>query len=410
MGENMKSASLPVKKNVEVPFWFNPYSELYKLVYDEVCEPVKIDQKKSCTALIVGVFEKKETSEEILFQMQELKELVEVLGHICNDKIIQKVDKKNRTFYLGKGKLQELSELVKEKNIDYVVCNDEITPVQFRQIIDWTRVPVIDRTLIALELFARHSYSKESKLQVEIAQMKYLLPRINSISVSKKNAGDRKNGAFLNRGSGESIYELNQRKIKQRINRLQREIEKSKNSKIVQNKKRSNAYKIILVGYTNAGKTSIMNMLSHNDFEVSDQLFVTTFNRFRKIGTLQKKDVLIGDTVGFVSKLPSTWLEGFDSTIQDIISADVVLNVIDAGDPFRKYKEKTVMEILDQVMVDNKKVVHVFNKMDHLGIEQTVLLKKENEHINCVFVSSLEKQDMIFLKSKVWEELNKKTK
>ncbi len=402
----MKSISSQVKKNEEIPFWFNPYSELYKLVYEEICEPINTKEKQICTAFIVGVFEKSETKESILFQMQELEEFVAVLGHDCYDRLIQRVGKKNRIFYLGKGKLQELRERIKNKNIDYIVCNDEITPVQFRQLIGEVRVPVIDRTLIALELFARHSFSKESKLQVQSAQMKYLLPRINSISAFSKNAGDRKNGAFLNRGKGESIYELNQRKIKERIMGLEKEIEKAKNSKIVQGKKRRDAYKVILTGYTNAGKTSIMNRLTHNQFEVNDQMFVTTFSRFRKMGILHERDVLLGDTVGFITKLPSIWLEGFESTIQDIRLADLILNVIDAKDIYRKFKEKTVREILVQLKVENKKIVNVFNKIDSLKEEEIVLLKKEQDNRNCIFVSSLKKKDMADLKEKIWEVLN----
>lgn len=286
------------------------------------------------------------------------------------------------------------------------MCNDEITPVQFRQLMDEVKVPVIDRTLIALELFARHSYSKESKLQVQSAQMKYLLPRINSISAFSKNVGDRKNGAFFNRGRGESVYELNQRKIKERIIGLEKEIKRSRNSKVVQSKKRENAYKVILAGYTNAGKTSIMNRLTNHQFEVNDQMFVTTFSRFRKIGVLHGRDVLLGDTVGFVTKLPSTWLEGFESTIQDISSADLILNVMDATDTFRKFKEKTVREILAQLKIENKKIVNVFNKTDGLREEQIVLLKKEQGKEDCIFVSSLKKKDMVYLKEKVWEVLN----
>lgn len=399
----MKSKSLPVKKNEEVPFWFNPYSELYKLVYEEVCVTEKTNEKQIISAVIVGVFEKSRRQEDILFEMQELEELVEVLGHTCSDRIIQRVDKKNRNFYLGKGKLQELSEIVKEKEIDYIVCNDEITPVQFRQMITGVRVPVVDRTLIALELFARQSSSRESKLQTQIAQMKYLLPRINSISIAKKGMGDRQNGTFFNRGSGESIYELNQRSINQKINKLQKEIEKSKNSKNVQNKKRENTYKVVLIGYTNAGKTSIMNMLTNNNFEVNNQMFVTTFSRFRRITTLYGRDILVGDTVGFVSKLPSTWLEGFASTIQDIISADLILNVIDAGDLFRGFKEKAVMEILTQLKLENKKIINVYNKMDRLDHSQITLLKNEKSDLGCIFVSAFDTQTMNNLRSEIIE-------
>lgn len=398
----MITKSLPIKEHEEVPFWFNPYNELYKLVYQDQCEKKEIDNKEQIRVLAVGVFLKKEPEEEIEFQMSELEELVEALGHTCVYRAVQRVDRKNRNFYLKKGKLIELREVIQTENIDYVICNDELFPVQFRDMINGARVPVIDRTLIVLELFDRQTQAKESKLQVKVAEMKYLAPRVSSITLAR-NSSDRQNGAYFSKGSGESIFELNQRKIKNKIEKLEKEIQKSKISKSVQNKKRQNALKTILVGYTNAGKTSIMNMLTKNDFKVSNQVFMTTSSVYRNIGNIGEKDLLVADTVGFIGHLPSTWIEGFYDTIQEIVSADLILHVVDASDKNVLKKVRIVNDILQDIGADTSNIYRVFNKSDSADIEAVQKHLKEEfpEYQQIMFISALKKTDVELLKSEV---------
>lgn len=188
-----------VEKSDEVPFWFNPYSELYELLFEKK-DNKEAEETDILKVILIGAFTKAESREDIQFEMDELKELVGVLGHQTKRIFIQRISKKSRTQYIGHGKMMEIRDYIESENISYVVCNNELSTLQYKTLSDLLKVPVIDRTMIVLEIFSRNARTKESKLQVQVALMRYLSSRINMVNASEKSVSDRSNGAFYNRG------------------------------------------------------------------------------------------------------------------------------------------------------------------------------------------------------------------
>lgn len=395
----MNINSQAVRKSDEVPFWFNPYSELYELLFEKKDGP-EVEETAALKVVLIGAFTKNESKENVQFEMDELKDLVGVLGHQTKYSFIQRIDKKSRTQYIGHGKMIEIKDYIENENISYVVCNNELSTLQHKTLSETFKVPVIDRTMIVLEIFSRNSRTKDCKLQVQIALMRYLSSRINMVNVSERNISDRSNSAFYNRGKGESIYELNQRKIKSKILHLEKEIDKIERSKSIQKKRRRNAVKLILVGYTNAGKTSVMNSLAGVQLNAGNQIFLTTESIYRKIGECEGRDVLVCDTVGFLSNLPTTWIEGFQMTIQEIIDADYILHIVDASDEHCIRKTKVTDELLDQIHVDKSKVILVYNKMDQI---ETNSIKDDGKSVACI--STFDKTTIEKLKRCIFERI-----
>ena len=400
----MKINSQAVRKSDEVPFWFNPFSELHELLFEKKDEN-EIGEADILKVVLVGAFSKKIPNESIQFEMDELNDLVGVLGHQTEQRFIQRIEKRSRTQYIGNGKMKEIREYIDKENISYVVCNHELSTLQYKTLSDTLKVPVIDRTMIVLEIFARNSRTKESKLQVQIALMRYLASRINMVNTSERSLSDRSNGAFYNRGKGESIYELNQRKIKNKILHIEKEIDKIEKSKSIQKKRRRDAVKLILVGYTNAGKTSVMNRLSGAQLNAGNQIFLTTESIYRKVGECAGKDVLVCDTVGFLSNLPTTWIEGFQTTIQEIEDADYILHVVDASDKHCVRKAKVTDELLDKMHIDKGKVILVYNKIDRIDVDSL-----EHNEKTAVYISTFDKSTIERLKCHIFERIEKDIK
>ena len=393
-----------VEKSDEVPFWFNPYSELYELLFEKK-DNKEAEETDILKVILIGAFTKAESREDIQFEMDELKELVGVLGHQTKRIFIQRISKKSRTQYIGHGKMMEIRDYIESENISYVVCNNELSTLQYKTLSDLLKVPVIDRTMIVLEIFSRNEHTKESKLQVQVALMRYLSSRINMVNASEKSVSDRSNGAFYNRGKGESIYELNQRKIKNKILHIEKEIDRIERSKSIQQKRRKNTIKLILVGYTNAGKTSVMNSLSGVHLNAGNQIFLTTESIYRKIGEHAGKDVLICDTVGFLSNLPTTWIEGFRTTIQEIGEADYILHIVDVSDEHYDRKMRVTEDLLEKIHVDKSSVILVYNKIDQIA---EYSLKDDGGEAVCI--STFDKNTIKKLRSYIFERIEEDDK
>lgn len=400
----MKINSRAVEKSDEVPFWFNPYSELYELLFEKKGGK-EIEEAGVLNVALVGAFSKDESNENIQFEMSELKELVGVLGHKTKHIFIQHISKKSRTHYIGSGKMIEIRDFIESENISYVVCNNELSTLQYKTLSDLLKVPVIDRTMIVLEIFSRNARTKESKLQVQVALMRYLSSRINMLNASERSVADRSNGAFYNRGKGESIYELNQRKIRNKILHIEKEIDRIERSKAIQQKRRKNAVKLILVGYTNAGKTSVMNSLSGVHLNAGSQIFLTTESIYRKIGECAGKDVLICDTVGFLSNLPTTWIEGFRTTIQEIEEADYILHIVDVSDEHYKRKMRVTEELLDKIHIDKSDVILVYNKIDQISADNL-----NDDGRGAVYISTFDKNTIKNLRSYIFARIEEDSK
>lgn len=367
----MKSTSKGVEFNEEVPFWFNPYNELYSKIYvtnkNNLRDQKITKEKNEIRVVIIGAYIKSVEKEKLDFSIGELEELILALGHEKKGVFIQRLDKMCKNNYIGIGKAEEIKKFVMKNNINYAACNHELTPGQFRTLYDLLNIPIVDRTMIVLELFKRQVKTDIAKKQVQITEYKYMLPRISSIMISKYNQG-RENGAFFSKGSGETTYELTRRYIKERIKKLEKEIKYNDIAIGIQRKLRDNCYKVVLVGYTNAGKTTIMNSLTRSEFEVSSSVFETVGSFFRKMNNVYNneigRNIIITDTVGFMSDLPSTWLKGFDSTIQELLCADLLLHIIDVSNKFCNWHIQIVDELLNKLNVKKDHYIYVFNKMD----------------------------------------------
>ena len=406
----MKSSSKRVRESEEVPFWFNPYNELYGKVFDDSDE----DNRDyilggEISVLLVGSYLNKIPKEDIDFSISELQQLINSLNHKCIDRIIQRVSKNNNATYIGKGKALELKDIAEEKRISYIVCNHELTPVQFRNLYNLINIPIVDRTMIVMELFRRQAKTQEAKLQVQLIEYRYMLPRISSILMSRGD-GDRQNGGLFTKGKGETVYELTQRRIKDKMKVTERNIEKLRKSKNIQKKLRENEFKVVLVGYTNAGKTTIMNYLTKNEFGVSSSVFETLDTVYRKMPYMHyddkiKKQILIADTVGFMSDLPSTWLEGFTSTIDEIKSANLLMHVVDISN---KYYEKHIQKvdmILNEVGIGDKLKLYVFNKVDGVQDKSEIYHMLES-YRDYIFISAMNKDDVNALRTKIIKASN----
>lgn len=303
--------------------------------------------------------------------INELEELVKACNMMCVGRVTQNLDKINSTFYVGNGKIDEINEKIQELNVDVVVFNNELTPSQFRNISSKLKVEILDRTGVILEIFAKRAKTKEARIQVEVANLKYMLPRLKGLH---SNLGRQGAGAGLsNKGSGEKKIELDRRTIESRINKLENEIKEIEVSRKAQRRKRdeSATFLVSLVGYTNAGKSTLMNSMIDifslkDDKKVyeEDMLFATLDTSIRNIKTQDGKEFLLSDTVGFIRELPSELIKAFRTTLDEVKSADLLLHVIDLSDDEYEENINVTNNTLKEIGADNIPVIYVFNKAE----------------------------------------------
>lgn len=335
--------------------------------------------------------------EDISYSMEELESLAGAAGIRVLGAMTQSVDKINAATFIGKGKLQELAELCSAMEADLVVFNDELSGMQLRNIEEACGVRVIDRTILILDIFAARAVSAEGKLQVELAQLQYRLPRLLGFGKSLSRLG----GGIGTRGPGEKKLETDRRHIQRRMDEIKKEIAAVKESRSVQRTKRERSELPVaaLVGYTNAGKSSIMNMLlSESDREdkqvfEKDMLFATLDTAQRLISLDDRCRFILIDTVGFVSKLPHALVNAFKATLEEVSYADVLIHVVDASFEGRDFQEEVTRSVLKELGADSKPVISVYNKVDRLDAEGRELL-------------SLAGKDRIALSAKTCEGLD----
>lgn len=307
--------------------------------------------------------------------MSELGALTEASEIEPELSIIQKLDKPVAASYFGKGKLVELKEAALAKDAEMLIVNDELTPTQLRNIEDQTGLIVIDRTALILQIFARRARSRVAKLQVEIAALQYRLPRLRTSSLNRfdqQTAGDG-GGGFTSRGSGETQMELNRRTIQNQINHLRHQLKEVEQEELTKRhaRDRSGLKTVALVGYTNAGKSTTMNGLlrltgQNEDKQVFEKnmLFATLDTSVRKIQFADNKEVLLSDTVGFVSQLPHQLVEAFKTTLAEAAQADLLVQVVDVSDPHAKEMVATTEKTLHEIGVKGIPMIYAFNKAD----------------------------------------------
>ncbi len=296
--------------------------------------------------------------------LYELAELADTAGIEVLDKLIQKREAIHRAHYFGKGKLDELRALVSFHEADVVICDDELSDSQMRNISEVVGVPVIDRTMLILDIFEQHARTGESKLQVELANLRYRLTHLTGYGKSMSRIGG---GAGTHtRGAGETKLELDRRYIRDKIAQLNQELENLQKQRDTERKsrERSRISVVSLAGYTNAGKSTLMNAATQAGVLAENKLFATLDTTTRRLSLPGGTDILLTDTVGFIRKLPHTLVSAFRSTLTDMRYADIILHVVDAANPMRDSQMATVYRTLSELECDDRPIITVYNKTD----------------------------------------------
>lgn len=294
--------------------------------------------------------------------VDELEELVRTAGAVTVDKVIQNRERVHPGTYLGKGKIEEVKERLWELNATGVVCDDELSPAQLRNLEDALDSKVMDRTMVILDIFASHANTSEGKIQVELAQLKYRAARL----VGLRNSLSRLGGGIGTRGPGEKKLEMDRRLIHERISQLKAELEDVKRHRDLIRKQREKAHTPVaaIVGYTNAGKSTLLNKLTGAGILAEDKLFATLDPTTRNLELESGQQIMLTDTVGFIRKLPHHLIEAFKSTLEEAKYSDIILHVVDCSNPQMDMQMHVVYDTLRELGVQDKTFVTVFNKVD----------------------------------------------
>lgn len=322
-------------------------------------EPIVLEDFKE-RAILVGVSE--QDGDDAEDSLAELAELVKTAGASVAGTLIQKRELIHPGTYVGTGKVAEIAELLEHTGATGIVCDDELSPAQLKNLETMLNTKVMDRTLIILDIFAARATTSEGKIQVELAQLKYRLSRLTGLGRSMSRLG----GGIGTRGPGEKKLEIDRRLINDRIAQLNRELkEVVKHREIARAKRERNAVPVVaIVGYTNAGKSTLLNHLTDAEVLEEDKLFATLDPTTRMLELEGHQQVLLTDTVGFIRKLPHHLIEAFKSTLEEAKYADYIIHVVDASNPQRDKQMYIVYETLDHLGVKNKKILTLFNKID----------------------------------------------
>lgn len=323
-----------------------------------------------------------DTREDVDMKMSELKSLIkandiEVLGSL-----VQNAKTPDLSFLMGKGKVEELKQMIQDLNATLVVFQNELSGSKISNLEEFLQVKVIDRTMLILDIFAQRAKTSEGKLQVELAQLKYSLPRIASLN---RSAGHFGNSGVGMRGPGETKLELDRRKIEKQIYDKQKELLKLKEERNTRRKQRIETRQktVALVGYTNSGKSTLMNTISKSDVFIKDMLFATLDTTTRKVFLNSNHTILITDTVGFVSDLNHELVDAFSATLEESVFADLIIHVVDISDPEYDKKEKITLDVLDKLGAKKENIITVYNKMDKIHIvKDGALLISAKNNIN----------------------------
>jgi GTPase len=323
------------------------------------------------TTILVDVQLQRTDADEHDASLRELGQLIETLGWKIGQTLTQKTSSPTAASLIGPGKLEELCELVKASpEVDCVVFDHELTTTQVRNIREATGVDVYDRPAIILEIFHRHARTKEAQLQVELARLKYLAPRERVVGAKERRGGGR--GA---RAVSESFHELERRQVRDRLRELQRELDAVHTEQVERRRHREGLLKVAVVGYTNAGKSSLMRALTFSDVLVADQLFATLDTTVRVLQPETQPRILISDTVGFIRNLPHDLVASFRSTLDEALDASLLLHVVDASDPSFRSHIQVTREVLKGINAGKLPSILILNKIDAVDKAQEALLK-----------------------------------
>ena len=314
--------------------------------------------------------------------LDELGGLAEAAGAQVVLRLLQERPKPDPSTFLGKGKIETLATSSAETNVDVVIFDNELTPAQLRQIEQEVGRKIVDRTQLILDIFARRARTREGKLQVELAQLKYLLPRLVGAGAALSRLG----GGIGTRGPGETKLETDRRRIRTRIHAIAEDIEqvRRRREQLRDRRKKASVPTVALVGYTNAGKTTLFNVLTRAGAEASDALFVTLDPLVRQVRLPDSRELLVSDTVGFIDRLPHALVAAFRATLEEVAEADLILHVIDAAPPDRERRMNAVQQVLAEVGATEVPLLEVYNKCDQLTPDEQRRLSEQAPDALCI--------------------------
>jgi GTP-binding protein HflX len=364
--------------------------------------------------VLVGIITPNETLEQEKEYLEELQFLVETAGGETVRSFTQKMQRPERATFVGTGKLEEIKEFVTAEEIDIVVFDDELTPSQLRNIENELQVKILDRSNLILDIFANRAQTAQAKAQVELAQLQYLLPRLTRLWTHL----ERQKGGIGMRGPGESQIETDRRLILQKIDLLKDKLKLIDRQNETQRKNRHQLVRAALVGYTNVGKSTIMNMISKSEVFAENKLFATLDTTVRKV-VIENVPFLLSDTVGFIRKLPHHLVECFKSTLDEVREADILIHVVDVSHPNFEDQIRTVNETLKELGAVDKKVITVFNKIDaykpiqsspeehasELTLEDFKQSWMAKNNSPAIFISALKKENVEEFRSLLYEHV-----
>lgn len=332
-----------------------------------MAETFEIEELEERVILVgVSLQDEKETEESL----EELKELADTAGAVTVGKVIQNRESIHPGTYIGSGKIWEVKLLVEETGATGIICDDELSPAQIRNLEQELECKVMDRTLLILDIFAGRATTSEGKIQVELAQLQYRLARLVGLGRSLSRLG----GGIGTRGPGEKKLEMDRRLVKDRIAQLRRELkEVTRHRELIRERRKKNKVPVVaIVGYTNAGKSTLLNTMTAAGVLEEDKLFATLDPTTRTLELESGQEILMTDTVGFIRKLPHHLVEAFKSTLEEAKYADIILHVVDASNPQMDKQMHVVYDTLKQLGVENKTIITLFNKQDRLTERQSM--------------------------------------
>lgn len=372
-------------------------------------------------AVLIGIITQHQDEKQSEEFLDELEFLTSTAGGVSVKRFVQKLEKPNPKTFLGTGKLEEVKAYIESHNIGTAIFDDELTPAQIRNIENYLDCKILDRTNLILDIFASRAQTSSAKAQVELAQYQYLLPRLTRMWTHL----DKQKGGIGMRGPGETEIETDRRIIRDKITLLKKKLVTIDKQMAVQRKNRGRMVRVSLVGYTNVGKSTLMNVISKSDVFAENKLFATLDTTVRKV-VIKNIPFLMTDTVGFIRKLPTQLVESFKSTLDEVRESDLLLHVVDICHPNFEDHIASVNKILDEIGSANKPVVMVFNKIDaytHETIaEDDIITEKSKTHYTLddwkktwindlgkesLFISALNKDNLENFKEKVYEEVKK---
>jgi len=378
-----------------------------------------ISESKNEKAILVGLITPQQSEEQVKEYLDELAFLADTAGIIPEKKFTQKLDYANPVTFVGTGKLQEIKQYAEDNEIGVVIFDDELSPKQIRNIEKELQVKILDRTSLILDIFAMRAQTAYAKTQVELAQYQYLLPRLTRMWT---HLDRQRGGGVMMRGVGETQLESDRRIILTKISFLKNELKDIDRQMASQRKNRGKMVRVALVGYTNVGKSTLMNLLSKSEVFAENKLFATLDTTVRKV-IIENLPFLLSDTVGFIRKLPTHLVESFKSTLDEVREADLLVHVVDISHPNFEEQIEVVKNTLLEIDKEEKPTILVFNKIDaftykqkdeddltpktkeNISLEELEKSWMNKMHDDCIFISAKNKENMDELKNLLYERV-----